>query len=113
MVMLLRKICICGIKCADIYYFIQKIILGSLKNIEKRLGLVQKLLPLGDLKTGGLTGWYGNLETGLNFPTREPHGPITKHIGLKYDDVVPKFRNQKTRHSVWNYDNRKKIKKLI
>ena len=38
-------------------------------------------------KTGGLTGWYGNLETGLNFPTRERMDTITKHIGLKYDVV--------------------------
>ena len=31
-----------------------------------------------------------------------------KHIGLKYEDVVPKFINQKTHHSVWNYDVAKK-----
>jgi site-specific DNA-methyltransferase (adenine-specific) len=30
--------------------------------------------------------------------------PITKHLGIQYDDIVPKFRNQKTDHSVWNYD---------
>ena len=55
-------------------------------------------------KTGGLTGWYGNIETGLNHPTKKTIVPITKHIGLNYDDVVPKFINQKTHHSVWNYD---------
>ena len=40
----------------------------------------------------------------VEFSTRRSMVPITKHIGLKYDDVVPKFRNQKTHHSVWNYD---------
>lgn len=55
-------------------------------------------------KTGGLTGWYSNIETGKNLPTRETMAPITKHLGLKYDDVVPKYRNMKTHHSVWNYD---------
>ena len=35
--------------------------------------------------------------------------PITKHLGLKYEDIVPKFNNQKTDHSVWNYDIAKKL----
>jgi site-specific DNA-methyltransferase (adenine-specific) len=55
-------------------------------------------------KTGGLTGWFSNIETGKNQPTRETMAPITKHLGLTYDDIVPKFRNLKTDHSVWNYD---------
>ena len=55
-------------------------------------------------KTGGLTGWFSNIETGKNQPTRETMVPITKHLGLSYDDIVPKFRNLKTDHSVWNYD---------
>ena len=61
--------------------------------------------------TGGITGWYSNLELGLNFPTRERMKAITKHIDLEYEDVVPKFYNQKTHHSVWNYDSAKKNKK--
>lgn len=68
---------------------------------------IQKEVPS---KTGGMTGWYGNIETGLNYPTRERMIPITKHTGLKYEDVVPKFINQKTHHSVWNYDSAKKNK---
>ena len=68
---------------------------------------IQKEIPS---KTGGLTGWYGNIETGLNYPTRDRMIPITKHIGLKYEDVVPKFINKKTHHSVWNYDSAKKNK---
>lgn len=55
-------------------------------------------------KTGGITGWYSNIEGGKNLPTRETIKPITKHLGLTYDDIVPKFNNLKTHHSVWNYD---------
>ena len=55
-------------------------------------------------KTGGITGWYSNIEGGKNLPTRETIKPITKHLGLTYDDIVPKFHNLKTHHSVWNYD---------
>jgi len=69
---------------------------------------IQKEIPS---RTGGLTGWYGNIETGLNYPTRERMEAITKHTGLKYEDVVPKFYNQRSHHSVWNYDSAKKNKK--
>lgn len=61
-------------------------------------------------KTGGNTGWYSNIETGKNFPTRATMLPITKHLNLQYDDIVPKFRNMKTHHSVWNYDIAKRNK---
>jgi site-specific DNA-methyltransferase (adenine-specific) len=59
-------------------------------------------------KTGGLTGWYSNLETGKNMPTRETIKPIEKHLHLSYEDIVPKFNNMKTHHSVWNYDMAKR-----
>ena len=56
-------------------------------------------------KCGGkMTGWYSNIETGKNYVTKETIKPITKHLGLTYDDIVPKFRNQKNSHCVWNYD---------
>ncbi len=61
-------------------------------------------------KTGGLTGWYSNLETGKNMPTRETIKPIEKHLKLTYDDIVPKFNNMKTHHSIWNYDMAKRCK---
>ena len=81
------------------------------KEYREKAGVSSKTIALEvPSKTGGLTGWYGNLETGLNFPTKERMVPITKHIGLEYDDVVPKFRNQKTHHSVWNYDIAKRSK---
>ena len=59
-------------------------------------------------KTGGLTGWYSNLETGKNMPTRGTIKPIEKHLHLKYEDIVPRFNNMKTHHSVWNYDMAKR-----
>jgi site-specific DNA-methyltransferase (adenine-specific) len=55
-------------------------------------------------RTGGITGWYSNIETGKNMPTRETIVPIEKHLGITYEDIVPKYLNQKTDHSVWNYD---------
>ena len=59
-------------------------------------------------KTGGMTGWYSNIETGKNMPTRDTIKPIEKYLGLKYEDIVPKFNNQKTDHCVWNYDMAKR-----
>lgn len=59
-------------------------------------------------KNNGLTGWYSNLETGKNMPTRDTIKPIEKHLGIKYEDITPKFNNQKTHHSVWNYDMAKR-----
>jgi len=55
-------------------------------------------------KTGKLTGWYSNIELGKNYPTKETIKPITKHLGLKYEDIVPKYNNLKTHHSIWDYD---------
>lgn len=59
-------------------------------------------------KTNGLTGWYSNLETGKNMPTEDTIKPITKHLGLTLDDLVPKYNNLKKDHSVWNYDMAKR-----
>jgi len=59
-------------------------------------------------KTNGLTGWYSNLETGKNLPTEDTIKPITKHLGLTFDDLVPKYNNLKKDHSVWNYDMAKR-----
>lgn len=55
-------------------------------------------------KKGNMTGWYSNIETGKNHPTSDTIVPITKHLGLTLDDLVPKFHNLKKDHSVWNYD---------
>lgn len=86
---------------------------NSWKLKEKRLELginqltISKEIPS---KTGGLTGWYSNIETGKNLPTTETVVPIQKHLGLEYEDLVPKFHNLKTHHSVWNYDMAKRSK---
>jgi site-specific DNA-methyltransferase (adenine-specific) len=81
------------------------------KLLEKRTELKVKQTTISSeikSKTGGMTGWYSNLETGKNYPTLETIIPITKHLGLKFEDIVPKFNNQKTHHSVWNYDMAKR-----
>lgn len=54
-------------------------------------------------RTGGITGWYSNIETGKNYATEETIKPITKHLGLTMDDIAPRFYNQRSHHSVWNY----------
>lgn len=59
-------------------------------------------------KNGKVTGWYSNIETGKNYPTEETIKPITKYLGFTIDDIVPKFFNQCTNHSIWNYDLVKK-----
>lgn len=83
----------------------------KLKETRTRLGIaaltISKEIPS---RTGGLTGWYSNIETGKNQPTRDTIKPIEKHLGLTYDEIVPKFKNQKTDHSVWNYDMAKRCK---
>ena len=81
----------------------------KLKEARTRLN-VNQITISQDIKskTGGVTGWYSNLETGKNLPTRETIIPIEKYLGLAYDDIVPKFNNLKTHHSVWNYDMAKR-----
>jgi site-specific DNA-methyltransferase (adenine-specific) len=81
----------------------------KLSETRKKLNVSQLTISREILsKTGGLTGWYSNIETGKNLPTRETIKPIEKHLGLKYEDIVPKFINMKTHHSVWNYDMAKR-----
>lgn len=83
----------------------------KLKEARKNMNISQITISSEILsKTGGLTGWYSNLETGKNMPTRETIKPIEKHLKLKYEDIVPKFNNMKTDHSVWNYDMAKRCK---
>lgn len=77
----------------------------KLKEVRTQRGIKQTTISKEILsKSGKMTGWYSNLETGKNMPTPETIKPITKHLGLTLEDIVPKFNNQKTHHSVWNYD---------
>jgi site-specific DNA-methyltransferase (adenine-specific) len=78
-----------------------------LKLRQRRIELGIKSSEIGNeilSKTGGFTGWYSNIETGKNYPTKATIVPITKHLGLTLDDLVPKFYNQKNSHSVWQFD---------
>jgi site-specific DNA-methyltransferase (adenine-specific) len=84
---------------------------NSHKLLERRKELNISQLTISQeikSKTGGITGWYSNLESGRNLPTRDTIKPIKKHLGLDYEDIVPKFHNLKTNHSVWNYDMAKR-----
>jgi site-specific DNA-methyltransferase (adenine-specific) len=81
----------------------------KLKEARNRLKVNQNTISKEILsKTGGMTGWYSNLETGKNMPTRDTIVPIEKHLKLSYEDLVPKFNNLKTHHSIWNYDMAKR-----
>ena len=78
-----------------------------LKLRERRLALGIKSLDISKeilSKTGGITGWYSNIETGKNYPTEETIVPITKYLGFTMNDLVPKFFNMKNSHSVWQFD---------
>ena len=81
----------------------------KIKARREELGISRKTISEEILsKNNKPTGWYFNIETGLNPPTRETVKPITKHLGLTYEDLVPKFNNLMTHHSVWNYNMAKR-----
>lgn len=70
-----------------------------------RMGLKQTEISKQLLsKSGGTTGWLSNIESGKYFPNEQTIKPITKYLGLGLSDLVHTFNNQKTHHSVWNYD---------
>lgn len=80
---------------------------NSHKLLQKRKDLQVSQLTISQhikSKSGGLTGWYSNIECGKNLPTKNTIKPIKQHLGLEYEDIVPKFFNRRTHHSVWNYD---------
>jgi len=78
----------------------KKLRIERLKRGIKSLDISREILS----KNGNITGWYSNIEMGKNYPTEETIKPITKHLGITTEDIVPKFNNQRTHHSVWNYD---------
>lgn len=92
-------------KMAEYILFYVKNNTWKLKEARDRLKVSSEIISKEILsKTGKTTGWYNNIETGKNYPTKKTIVPITKYLGLTLDDIVPKFRNQKTHHSVWNYE---------
>ena len=84
---------------------------NTFKLKKKRVELQIKALDISKeilSKNGKLTGWYSNIETGKNMPTRETIIPINKYLGLTFEDIVPKYNNLKKDHSVWDYDMAKR-----
>ena len=92
-------------KMAEYIMFYQFDLSYKLKERRKELGFSQERITMSiPSKNGKRTGWYSNIENGLSFPNEKTIIPIKEHLGLDMNDLVPKFRNQKTSHSVWNYD---------
>jgi len=98
-------------KMAEYIMFYQFELHHKLKKRRKELGFSQERITMEiPSKNGKRTGWYSNIENGLSFPNEKTIIPIKKYLGLDLCDLVPKFRNQKTHHSVWNYElDHKKI----
>lgn len=72
---------------------------------RKELNLTQRVISEEvRSRNGNLTGWLSNIEKGLNYPNQEHIDAIKKHLGIDLNDFIPTFNNQKTHHSVWNYD---------
>ena len=93
-------------KMSEYLMFYQFDLSYKLKERRKELGFSQERITMEiPSKNGKRTGWYSNIENGLSYPNERTIKPIKKHLGLDIDDLVPKFRNQKTHHSVWNYDS--------
>jgi site-specific DNA-methyltransferase (adenine-specific) len=88
-------------------YILYYVFDNTYKIKKKRIELKIKSIDVSKeilSKNGNITGWYSNIELGKNLPTKETIKPIKKHLGLEYDDIVPKYNNLKKDHSVWNYD---------
>ena len=98
-------------KMAEYIMFYQFEMYKKLKIKRLELGFSQERITMEiPSKNGKRTGWYSNIENGLSYPNERTIIPIKKHLGFELDDLVPKFRNQKTHHSVWDYDlDHKKI----
>ena len=98
-------------KMAEYIMFYQFDLHYKLKERRLEKGINQERIAEEILsKNGKRSGWYANLEIGRSFPNEKTIEPIKKHLDLDIDDLVPKFRNQKTHHSIWDYDlDHKKI----
>lgn len=91
--------------CEYILFYTRKDLHMKLRQLRLERGVkstdISAMIPS---RNGNLTGWYSNIETGKNLPTEETIKPITHFLGITMDDIAPKFRNQGTHHSVWNYE---------
>lgn len=72
---------------------------------RKELGIPQKIIAQEVLsETGGITGWVSNIELGNSYPNKEQKLALEKHLKIDLSEFIPKFNNQKTHHSIWNYE---------
>jgi DNA modification methylase len=70
---------------------------------RKKRGLSQKEIAEKVLShTGGITGWVSNVEKGFSYPNPEQMKVIEDLLGLSEKDIITKFNNQGTHHSVWD-----------
>jgi site-specific DNA-methyltransferase (adenine-specific) len=91
--------------CEYILFYTRKNLHQKIKKRMEELGVKGSDISKEVLsKSGGPTGWLQNLLSGKSNPSEKTIPALEKHLGLTMDDIVPKFRNQKTHHSVWNYD---------
>lgn len=69
----------------------------------------QEIAALFPSKTGNLTGCVRNWLLGNNIPTKEQYLTMRDYLNgeylrQEYEDLRYTYNNQKTHHSVWNYD---------
>lgn len=100
-------------RMSSIYYEINpfaKYLTAEFKNAGISNKQIAKLFPS---KTGGMTGCVSNWLLGYNTPTKEQYLKIrdwlnqddsNKYLRKEYEDLRYTFNNQKTHHSVWNYE---------
>ena len=77
----------------------------KIREERTKRGLTQKVLAKEVLsESGGITGWLSNVEQNLSYPNEEHLKVIEKYLGLKEEDIVTKYHNMGTHHSVWDID---------
>lgn len=78
---------------------------GRIRRAREERGLSQKDLAREcPSRTGGITGWVSNVELGKSYPNGEQLETLEERLGLSEGDLIPKFRNRGTHHSVWDYE---------
>ena len=96
-------------------------LLSEFKKANVTISEIAKLFPS---KTGGMTGCVSNWTTGKSFIMKEQYEKIRNYLNKdkeyeylreeyedlreEYEDLRFTFNNQKTHHSVWNYEIAKK-----
>lgn len=85
----------------------QKILNKRIKELNLKEGDFRKL----KLSRNGLqTGWCSNILNGKNIPIKKEWELIETLIGnFEYNELEATFNNQKTHHSVWDYEIAPKI----